>query len=194
MNILAMKKPGGTKGVAQLWIIGKIEYATLVVHQFPSYTVKLCLAGDDWNNLRLMLKKLGNLGKDWDPASIGSVLNFSTRPDKVEELIQLIANDEEARDVVRTIHFQDTFPFTYDVRKSANVNSDYPDPGHAVDDFKSGATVAIEFQVLSRATSKLPKKVDAVKVYSFRLLGVYLIDDPVQSTMSTPDKRPTNGW
>lgn len=50
MNILAMKGRGGTKGIAQLWVIGKIEHATLV-------------------------------------------LNFSTRPDKVEEVIQLIAGD-----------------------------------------------------------------------------------------------------
>lgn len=138
MNILAWRALGGAKGVAQLWVIGKIEHATLVVNQFPSYTVKLCLTSDDRKNLRLMLKKWGNLGKDWDPASIEPVVNFSTRPDKVEELIQLIADDEEARDVVRTIHFQDTFPFTYDVRGSADVNSNFPDPRHDVDDFKSG--------------------------------------------------------
>ena len=63
MNILAWKTPGGAKGVAQLWVIGKIEYATLVVNQFPSYTVKLCLTSDDQQNLRLMLKKWGNLRK-----------------------------------------------------------------------------------------------------------------------------------
>lgn len=90
--------------------------------------------------------------------------------------------------MVRAIHFQDTFPFTYDVRGSADVDSDYPDPGHDVDDFKSGATVAVEFQILSR-NFKASKKVDAVKAYSFRLLGVYLVDDPMHSTMSTPEKR-----
>lgn len=91
--------------MAQPWMIGKIEYATLVVNQYPSYTVKLCLTGDNRQSLRLRLKKWGNLGKDWNPASIELVVNFSTKPDKVEELIQLIVDDEEARDVVRTIHF-----------------------------------------------------------------------------------------
>ncbi len=188
MNILAWKTPGGAKGVAQLWVIGKIEYATLVVNQFSSYMIKLCLTSDDRQNLRLMLKKWGNLGKDWNPASIKSVVNFSTRPDKVQELIELISDDEEALDVVRTIYFQDTFPFTYDVRESADVNSDFPDPGYDVDDFKAGATVAVEFQILSR-NFKASKKVDAVKAYSFRLLGVYLVDDPMHSTMLTPNKR-----
>lgn len=47
MNVLAWKTPRGVKGVAQLLVIGKIEYATLVVNQFPSYIVKLCLTADN---------------------------------------------------------------------------------------------------------------------------------------------------
>ncbi len=91
--------------MAQLWVIGKVEYATLVVNQFPSYTIKLCLTGDERQNLCLILKKWGNLGKDWNPASIELVVNFSTRSDKVQELIELISNDEEVLDVVRIINF-----------------------------------------------------------------------------------------
>lgn len=64
MNILAIKGPNEFKGVAQLWVIDKVEYATLMFNKFLSYTVKLCLIGDDQNNLRLMLKKWENLGKD----------------------------------------------------------------------------------------------------------------------------------
>ncbi len=135
-----------------------------------------------------MLKKWRNLGKDWNPGSIKSVVNFSTRPNKVQELIELISDNEDALDMVRTIHFQDTFPFIYDVQESANVSSDFPDPGHDVDNFKAGAIVAVEFQILSR-NFKASKKVDAVKAYLFRLLGVYLVDDLIHSTMSTPNKR-----
>ena len=47
MNILAMKGTRGTKGIAQLWIIGKVEYTTLVIQQYPTFTVKLCLTNDD---------------------------------------------------------------------------------------------------------------------------------------------------
>lgn len=52
-----------------------------------------------------MLRKQGNLGKDQDPANLESVLNFLTRPNKVEELIQFIEGDEAAQDVIRTIYF-----------------------------------------------------------------------------------------
>lgn len=188
MNVLAMKGPGGTQGVAQLWVIGKLEYTTLVVNQYPSYTVKLCLTNNERTTFRMMLKKWGNLGKDWDSSSIESVVNFSTRLEKVQELIDLITTDKEIRDVVQAIHFQDTFPFTYDVRKSADVNGDSPDSGHDVDDFKAGAKVAVEFQLIFQ-NFKASKKIDAVKAYSFRLLGVYLIDEPNRSTISNPEKR-----
>ncbi len=86
-------------------MIGKVEYATLIVNQFPSYMIKLCLTSDNRQNLRLMFKKWGNLGKDWNPASIESVVNFSTRPNKVQEFVELISDDKEALDVVKTIHF-----------------------------------------------------------------------------------------
>ena len=145
MNILAIKSPRWTKGVAQLWVIGKLEYTTLVVNQYPTFTVKLYLANDNHNILRMMLKKWGNLGKEWEPSNIESVISFSIRPEKVEELIELIINDEEVRNIVQAIHLQDIFPFTYNVRKSAKVKGDYPDPRHDVDDFKAGTRVAIEF-------------------------------------------------
>ena len=61
INILAMKGPGGTKDVAQLWVIGKIEYATLVINQFPSYIVKLCLTN---NNQQLVLH-IEKMGEPW---------------------------------------------------------------------------------------------------------------------------------
>lgn len=37
MNVVAMKGPGGTQEVAQLWVIGKLEYTTLVVNQYPTF-------------------------------------------------------------------------------------------------------------------------------------------------------------
>lgn len=178
MDILAMRRSGGIKDVAQLWVIGKIEHTTLVVKQYPCFTVELCSTGDDRDNLRLMLKKWGNLGQDLDPSNVESVVNFSTRLEKVEELIQLITGNEKVRDIVRAIHFQDTFPINYDVRRSANVDDDYPDPGYDVDDLKTGATVAVEFQIHSR-NFKASKKIDGVKTYSFRLLGVYPTTWPI---------------
>lgn len=124
----------------------KIEYATLIINQNPSYIVKVYLTDDDQQNLHLKLKKCRNFGrKDWDPINIKSVINFSIRLNKVKELIQLISNDKEALNVVRTIYFQDIFLFTYDVQKLADVNSDFFNPKHNVYNFKEGVIVAVKF-------------------------------------------------
>lgn len=102
------------------------------------------------------------MGKEWDPANIESVINFPTRPEKVQESDELNTDNKEVRDIVQAIHVQDTFPCTYGVWESADVNGDYPDPGHDVDGFKTEARVAVEFQLLS-ANVKASKKIDAVK-------------------------------
>lgn len=149
--------------------------------------LKFYLTGNNCNNLRFILKKWGNLGKNWDPTRLELVGNFSTTTNKVEELIQLIINNKKAWDVVRTIYWQDIFLFTYEVWKSADVNTDFPDPRHNVNNFMSGATVVVEFQIML-CKFKTCNKVDIVKTYLFRLFGIYLIDDPVQSIMLISDK------
>lgn len=90
--------------------------------------------------------------------------------------------------MVRTIYWQDTILFIYDIWKSADVNSNFPNPKHEVNDFKSGKTVVLEFQILLH-NFKASKKVDIVKAYLFRLLEIYFIDDSTQSTMLILDKR-----
>ena len=115
MNILVIKKPKGTKNIAQLWIIRKIKYIILVVNQFLSYKVKLCSKGNNCNNLYFMLKRWGNLRKNFDLIILELVINVLTRPDKIEELIHLIMYNKKTWNVIKTIYFQDIFLFIYDV-------------------------------------------------------------------------------
>lgn len=72
---------------------------------------------------------------------------------------------------------------------------DYPDPGHDVEDFRAGSTMAVEFQIHSR-NFKATKKTDATKACSFRLLRVYLIVEPKVLMVFTPEKcrRGVVGW
>ena len=83
MNILAIKGQEGPRGIAQLWMMKKLEYATLIVNQYPLYTVKICLTIDNYATLCMMLKKWENLGKNWDFFSIEIVVNILTKPDRV---------------------------------------------------------------------------------------------------------------
>lgn len=183
-----MKFPKRTKDVAQLLVIRKLKYTILEVNQFPFFTVNLCLTNDDRTTLQFILKKQGNLGKDQEPSNIELIISFSTRQKRVQGLIELITDVEKVKNIVQTIHIQDTFLFTYDMRKFANVKGDYPDPRHDVDDFKSGARIAIEFQVVLH-NFKVSKRVDAIKAYFFQLLGVYLINKPTNSIILILEKQ-----
>lgn len=161
-----MKNSQRCEKMAQLQLIGKIEYITLVINQFLSYIIKLYLTSNNQQNLYPIFKKQGNLKKNINPVNNKLVVNFSIRFDKIQELIELISNDKEALDMVKTIHFLDTFLFSYNVCKSVNINANFPKPGYNIDDFKAGAIVAIEFYILLQ-NFKASNKIDVMKAYSF---------------------------
>ena len=48
----------------------------------------------------MMLKKWVNLRKNWDFSNIKSVISFPIRLEKVEELIELITDDKEVKNIV----------------------------------------------------------------------------------------------
>lgn len=91
--------------------------------------MKFCLANDDRAILRTQLKKWGVLGKDWNPQTIDTVINLSIKNDKVQEMIEMM-DEDKTRNEVQGLLDQSIFPFTYDVRESAKMNADFPDPGH----------------------------------------------------------------
>lgn len=113
------------------------------------------------------------------------VINFLTRSEKIQELIKLITGDKEVKDIVTAIFLQDSSLFIYNVLNSAKVEDDFPDPEYNVDDVKVRATAAVEFQLVLR-NFKTSKKINIMKAYLFRSLGVYLIDDLALSSMSMP--------
>lgn len=67
------------------------------------------------------------------------------------------------------------------------MSSDFLNLGHNIDNFKAKATIAEEFQILLY-NFKTSKKIDVVKAYLFWLFGVYLVNHPIYSIMSTSNK------
>lgn len=67
------------------------------------------------------------------------------------------------------------------------MNNDFLDPGHDIDKFKMGAIVSVKFQILLR-NFKASKKIDTIKAYLFRLLGLYFVHNPIYLIMSIPNK------
>lgn len=113
---------------------------------------------------------------------------MSTKPNIVYKFIDLIINNKKVYNIVLIIYIQDIFSFIYSVHKKIGVKRDYPGLDYNINNFKTGAKVAIEFQINSQ-NFKTTKKIDIVKIYLFRFLKVYLVDKPIKKTISIPEKQ-----
>lgn len=81
------------------------------------------------------------------------------------------------------------FLFTYDVlRNWSNIDANYLDHKYNIDKFKKVLKIAVEFQILSK-NFRTCKKIEIIKVYSFCLLRIYPIQNPVQALTFTPKKQ-----
>lgn len=85
-------------------MIRKLEYATLVVKQDSLYTIKLYLITYNCGTLCMISNKWRNLKKNWDLFSIKMVVNVLTKPDRVQNLNNLISNNKKVYDIVQVIY------------------------------------------------------------------------------------------
>lgn len=67
------------------------------------------------------------------------------------------------------------------------IEKNYLNLAYDVDNFKARAKVAVKFQVNSR-NFKTNKKIDALKIYLFCFLEVYLVDNSNNKNISTFNK------
>lgn len=74
-----------------------------------------------------------------------NVVNFSIKPGKLKELVQLMEPDD-TKYFVQNFEGGDTFTFTYDVRESSKLKH-YQDPGHDVEYLRAGSSIAVEIQI-----------------------------------------------
>lgn len=126
MHVLCSHGRDGSRGIAQIWVLGVIEFTALVISKFPMFTVKICITNNDRTRLKTGLKKNGNLGVTWSMISIEPVISVSAKPDFVESMINIMQDDSN-KAAVMIILEDKTFPFAYDVRNTPPGK--FPDPG-----------------------------------------------------------------
>ncbi|MCJ1349758.1 hypothetical protein MMC31_007999 [Peltigera leucophlebia] len=117
MHVLCSQGRDGSRGIAQIWVLGVIEFTALVISKFPMFTVKICITNNDRTRLKTGLTKNGNLGDTWSMISIEPVISVSAKPDFVESMINIMQDDSN-KAAVMTILEDKTFPFAYDVRNT----------------------------------------------------------------------------
>lgn len=87
MHVLCKQGMEGSRGLAQLWIIGLIEYAALEMKPYRTFTVKVCIDNDDRSRLKTGLKRNGILRDNWSTNAIELVIAISAKPDFIESQI-----------------------------------------------------------------------------------------------------------
>lgn len=182
MQTLGITGADESRGVAQLWAIGTIENAWLEFGLYKSWNIKVTLPNNELKDLQDKLRAHGILGSAWTGAEMEQKLNISSRKQYVDDLLSLI-EDTGDREYLEELTQLGRFPFTYN-----GITDTDPNPGHAVDEFVPGRTVAVQFQVhsLNFRTAKNP---DAKFEYSFRLVSVYLVQPTEEPEISTPSRR-----
>lgn len=114
MHVLSTQGRDGSRGVAQLFVVGRLEFATLV-KKTDYWMVRTCITDTDRARLKTGLKTIGILGDAWSTTNIEPVISVSANPDFVLSRIDLMA-DEEMEDKVQCVYKDGIFPFLYDVR------------------------------------------------------------------------------
>lgn len=109
--------------------------------------------------------------------TVTNIFEFKVKVDYVHEQLQYI-DDNSFRGGLEDKIKKEHYPFAYDAA---------PDPGYAVENFKIGKPVAVEFQVHAR---NMPAAANFKEVfdYSFELQSIYLIGLEKQQ-ISTPKNR-----
>lgn len=72
-----------TQDMAQILVIRKLKYFTLIINQYLSYIIKLCLGNDNCATLFIILKKSKNLRKNQNFFFIKTIVHMLIKSDKI---------------------------------------------------------------------------------------------------------------
>ncbi|MCJ1347333.1 hypothetical protein MMC31_005556, partial [Peltigera leucophlebia] len=115
MHVLCAQGRDGARVIAQIWVVGIIEFAALVMEKFPTFIIKICITNDDRARLKTGLGQNGNLGDNWSISAIEPVTTLSAKPDFVETMINIMPDNCNKTTAMRILEDK-KFQFAYDVR------------------------------------------------------------------------------
>lgn len=185
MHILSTQDRDRSHGVAQLQIVGQLEFVVLEIRKTDYQRIRICISDIDRDKLKTSLKTSGILSDIWLINSIKLVILMLTKPDFVQSRINLIPDDNSKAKALHVYKYN-IFPFMYDVK---NIT-----PGEFFDsslcdmsNFWLETKVAIELQVHSR-NFKMKRKEKNIR-YFFKLIGLYKLPKVNILLSSMPKKK-----
>lgn len=150
MHVLLTQGRDRSRGVAQLWLIGQLEFAILVMKKTDYWMVRICITNIDRTKLKTGLKTTRILGDVWSTSCIEPVISVLAKPNFVHSRINPMSkNHSKAKDKALSVYKDGIFPFMYNVRTTDS--GEFLD--HSLCDvsiFRPETNVAIELQIDSR--------------------------------------------
>ena len=142
MHVLLTQGKDGCCRVAQLWLVGQLEYMTLEIKKTNYWKVRLYITNFDRIKLKIGLKTTRVLEDTWLTSCIKPVILLSANPKFVFSKTDLIS-DNNNKTRVLSVHEDNTFSFLYNIKK-IDLGK-FPDPGvYDVSNFWLKTKVAIE--------------------------------------------------
>lgn len=115
----------GFKGIAQLWLVRKLQNTLLVMIDKKHWGIKIRISTKTWNKLRDSLKTHGIIKGAWDPASFDTELSISVKKAFVDTLVKIMP-DDKCKTRVKDLLYNRTYLFTYDMKTTKPGK--FPDP------------------------------------------------------------------
>ncbi len=174
MHTLGVKGKDGSRGIAQLWLVGEILHASLVMMDRDYWAIRIQISTETRDKLRASLKTHGILKGAWNPTSLDTEISTSIKKDFVDSLVRIMP-ENECKANVDSLFCDGTYPFTYDMKTTES--GQFSDPGmFHVNNFQVCTSVAVEVRVQS--WNFKPKRTNEVtRGYSFKAVGLYYIED-----------------
>lgn len=168
-------------------MVGQLEFVTLVMKKTDYWMVRICSTDINRTKLKIGLKTSGVLRGVWLTSCIEPVISVSANPVFVYSRINLMReNNSKTKTKALSAYKNRTFFFLYDVRTTDSGK--FPDPGLCdVSNFRPETKVAVEYQIHS-CNFKI-KEQERNLGYSFKLTGLYKLQDIKILPTSIPEKR-----
>lgn len=145
-HALALK---GEAGLAQLFFIGKTEYAGLLIGNYDGWTMKIRLFEEDYKELKRRVIQHSVLSSVWDPNQLSDEIGISTKIEYMQAQMQTLSESDDTFLMTRTLDDR-YFPFTYNGDEIRMGEKEFPELRWTVYDFFCNKIVAVKAQIHSR--------------------------------------------
>lgn len=122
---LCIKGKNGSLGIAQLWLLGELQYALLIMMNNNYWEIKILISTKIRDKLKIGLKTHGILKDTWSPISLDIEIFISVKKAFVTSVVWIML-DNKCKINVDFLFYNRIYSFIYDTKTIEPRQ--FPDP------------------------------------------------------------------